>query len=170
MNFLLLLFIGSYLKVTNCKTNILVMFETELDKVQKLTLFHFHSNNKVLFEHGHQESCQLNLALIWACMFSQHLILNLGYLLPSTSHCFHNQFEIICVFTDSWLNHFILEYSLTNITKAFVKYVNQTLWHHVDYRCWCWCWCYFDVLEHLMSSSKPLIKHTTWLSREFCSM
>lgn len=91
MSFVLLLFIGSYLKVTNCKTNILIMFETELDKVQKLTLLHFHSNNQVLFEHGHQESCQLNLALIWACMYSQHLILNLGYLLPSTSHCFHNQ-------------------------------------------------------------------------------
>ena len=92
IGFLFLLLIGLNLKITNYTVNISAMFETELE-MKSQSYYNFRSGNGVFFDHKNEKPLQVNLALIGARFYPQHLIYNLGYLLTLKSNCYHDQFQ-----------------------------------------------------------------------------
>ena len=79
--FLLQLFIGSYLKITICTINILAMYETGREMVQESNnlITVFVAMIRYFFDHRIQEVSLVNLALIGAWLYPEHLISHLGY-------------------------------------------------------------------------------------------
>ena len=75
------------------------MFEIEIEMIQKLNnliinfaaiIRYFLSGN---YQVRIQEGCQVNLGLIGAWLYPQHIISNLGYLLTLMSNCYQKQIQ-----------------------------------------------------------------------------
>ena len=88
------------MKITNCKINISVMFETELNVVKiPISLQCYYLLQKV---------CQVKPAMIGAFMHPSDLILNYGIHFLQLVIATTTIIRITFIFTDSSLNHFKL--------------------------------------------------------------
>ena len=74
--------------------------------------------------------------------------------------------------------NFILEYALIKIRKVLAEYDSNTHVHHVDYQihsclvqdCEHYAEVITDVLQRLISSTRPFARLAIWLTWELCSM